>query len=75
MLLLFDVELLLLLLLLLELELLFDDPLLDVLLVDELVPVEVPPFVVALFALFAVKCIFNVFHFLFTVDKVSGTFH
>lgn len=54
---LFELELLLLLL--------FDDPLLDVL--DELLLVELPLFVDATLALFAVKCIFNVC-FIFTLQ-------
>lgn len=44
----------------LELEFVFEDPLLADAVLDELAVVEFPPFVVALLALFAVKCIFNV---------------
>lgn len=58
---LFDDELLLVLeLVLFELEFVFEDPLLADAVLDELAVVEFPPFVVALLALFAVKCIFNV---------------
>lgn len=72
-------ELLLLVLLLFVLELLFDDPLLDALVVEfppEFAPaVEFPPLVVTLFALVAVKCIFNVFTVSVHTQTFSATFH
>lgn len=72
------VELLLLALLLFVLVLLFDDPLLDALVVEfppEFAPeVEFPTFVVT-FALVAVKCIFNVFTVSVHTKTFSHTFH
>lgn len=71
-------ELLLLALLLFVLELLFDDPLLGALVVEfppEFTPtVEFPPLVVTLFALVAVKCIFNVFTVLVHTETLSAHF-